>query len=272
MRILSTEQAETAEAEYMYQIENGTPAADRALLGIVTERLAGGVVLSAGKDPTSYWSKALGFGFSEPVTGQLVDRILDVWRAVRNPLGVLQIAPEALPGDWDEICRTRGLAPRGRIAKLAAPIGDLRTEGSSDLKVAPVGRQDADAWADVVLGAFGMRHEGIIGMFAAMVEHPRFTPFGVWDGDTVVGGGTLFVHGEIGSLMGGAVHPSYRNRGAQTALIAARVARAGELGCRWVTAETGQPDEGRANSSLNNMLRAGMNPLYVRRNYAWSAA
>ncbi|WP_410813422.1 GNAT family N-acetyltransferase [Micromonospora sp. 067-2] len=271
MRTLLAAEAEAVEAEFMYQLETAAPASDRQLLGIATERLGGGVVLAVRNDPTSYWSKALGLGFAEPVSGQLVDRILNVWRAERNPIGALQIAPEALPANWEEICETRRLSPGGRIAKMAAPIDELSPAGRSDLLVAPVAPEDGDQWARVLLDAFGMPHEGLAGMFAAMVGHHQFHPYGVWDGDTIVGGGTLFVHGQVGSLVAGAVHQAFRNRGAQTALIAARIARARELGCRWVMGETGQPDEGKSNTSMDNMLRVGMKPLYVRRNHVWRA-
>jgi GNAT superfamily N-acetyltransferase len=265
MQTLSTAQTEAVEAEFMYQVEAGAPARDRELLGITTERLAGGVVLSARNDPTAYWSKALGFGFDEPVSGHLVDRILDVWRAGQNPVGVLQIAPEVIPDDWDEIRETRGLEPGTRVAKLAAPIDEVVTTAESDLRVTPVAEEDVDRWARAVLDGFGMPHEGISGMLTAMAGHPQFHAFAAWDGDTVVGGGTLFVQGQIGELVAGAVLQQHRKRGAQTALIAARVRRARELGCRWVVAET---DEGRS----GNMLRAGLKQLYLRQNHVWHAA
>jgi GNAT superfamily N-acetyltransferase len=245
MHTLSAAQTEAVEAEFMYQVEAGAPAHDQEVLGIATERLAGGVVLSARNDPTAYWSKALGFGFDEPVSGHLIDQILDVWRAEQNPLGVLQIAPEVIPDDWDEIRETRGLEPGVRIT--------------------PVAKEDTERWAHAVLDGFGMPHEGISGMLMAMAAHPQFHPYAAWDGGTIVGGATLFVQGQIGELVAGAVLEQYRKRGAQTALIAARARKARELGCRWVVAET---DEGRS----GNMLRAGLKQLYVRQNHVWHAA
>nr|WP_296076562.1 GNAT family N-acetyltransferase [uncultured Actinoplanes sp.] len=265
MQTLSAAQAEAVEAEFMYQVEAGAPAHDQEVLGIATERLAGGVVLSARNDPTAYWSKALGFGFDEPVSGHLIDQILDVWRAEQNPSGVLQIAPEVMPDDWDEIRETRGLEPGERIAKLAAPIGDVVAGGPGAFRIAPVEKEDADRWARAVLDGFGMPYEGIAGMLVAMAAHPRFHAYAAWDGDTIAGGGTLFVQGEIGELVAGAVLERYRKRGAQTALIAERVRKARELGCRWVVAETA---EGRS----GNMLRAGLKQLYIRQNHVWHAA
>ncbi|MCM4077993.1 hypothetical protein [Paractinoplanes hotanensis] len=71
------------------------------------------------------------------------------------------------------------------------------------------------------------------------------------------------------SLNSGAVLPEFQRRGGQRALVAARLRKACELGCRFVVGETGQPAEGQFNPSYENMLRAGLKPLYVRRNWIW---
>jgi hypothetical protein len=138
MESLSAAEAEAIEAEFMFAYEAGAPARDQELLGIATRRICGGVALSARTDPSHYWSKALGFGFDDPVSADLIDQVIDVYRAEENPLAVLQIAPEVLPDDWDWIRRTRGLSQGGRIAKFAAPIESLTPPGSGDLRTAPV--------------------------------------------------------------------------------------------------------------------------------------
>ncbi|NMO54030.1 GNAT family N-acetyltransferase [Actinoplanes sp. TBRC 11911] len=269
MESLSAAEAEAVEAEFMYQYEAAMPAHDQEVLGIATRRLSGGVVLSARTDPSRYWSKALGLGFEEPVTADLIDQVLDVYRAEDNPRAVLQIAPEVLPDDWEWIARTRGLTARGRVAKFAAPIGDLAPPGTTGLRIAPVTKDDAEPWATVVRESFGFPPEGNQGLFAAACGHPQFFPYAAWDGDTIVGGANLFVHGGIASLNSDGTAAVSRGRGAQSALIAARIAKARELGCRWVVAETGQPADGESNPSYNNMLRAGLKVIYVRRNYLW---
>lgn len=212
---------------------------------------------------------ALGFGFTEPVSADLVDRILEVYRAEGNPYAVLQFAPEVRPDDWPEIARTRGLEPSARIAKLAAPVEQVRAPGATDLRVAPVARQDAEQWAAAVSDGFGKPHEGFVGMLTAAAGHSRTHAYAVWDGDRVAGGGMLHVHGDLASLNHGAVLARYRRRGGQSALVAARTGRARELGCRWIVTEAFQPDDGRSSSSLNNMVRAGLRKLYVRQNCLW---
>ncbi|WP_051796996.1 hypothetical protein [Catenuloplanes japonicus] len=266
MRILPTAPAEAVEAESMYLYEAGAPLPDQEILGVATYRFDGGVVLSARNDASGFWSKALGFGFGAPVTGDLIDRILDVYRAEANPHAGLEFAPEVLPRDWDDIVATRGLRPGPLIVKLAARVDEI-TPGPSDLRIAPVADDEVAAWAAAVLTGLGRPLEGFGGMFAATARLPQFHPYAAWAGDDLVGGANLYVDGAVASLNAGAVLPASRRHGGQTGLIAARAARARELGCEWIVTECAQPTAGTSNPSLNNMLRAGFRPLYQRQHF-----
>lgn len=73
----------------------------------------------------------------------------------------------------------------------------------------------------------------------------------------------------VGLMDGGATLPRARGRGAQSALIAARALAARAAGCDWLVAETFAERPGEHNSSLRNMLRAGMTTRYERRNWVW---
>ncbi|MEU7676636.1 hypothetical protein AB0C42_17710 [Micromonospora taraxaci] len=262
--------AELAEAEFMFRYESGASADVRGALGIRTARMGGGVVLSMRHDPTGYWSKALGFGVDEPVTGELIAQVCDVYRAEGTPSAVIQIAPDRLPADWDEICARENITAGGVWVKLAGEIDALKP-GGTDLRVGPVPDESVHEWASVVLRCFGMPEEHLGPMLAESVRDPGFRPFAAWDGAEMVAAANLFVHGEVGSLNTGATLPTHRGRGAQSGLLAARVAAAAAAGCRWVTAETGRPAPGSSNPSLDNMRRLGMSPLYERRNWVWQA-
>ena len=81
--------AETAEAEFMHAFEAGAPPEAQEALGMVQHRVGGGVVLAMAHDPTGgYWSKALGFGVTEPVTADLVAQVVDIYRSNGDAVGV----------------------------------------------------------------------------------------------------------------------------------------------------------------------------------------
>jgi hypothetical protein len=272
---LTTEAAEAAEADFMHAYVAGAPAAVQERLGIATARIGGGVVLSMLNDPMSYWSRTL--GFTEPVTRELVGRIVAFYRDKGCDEARIQIAPSALPADWEEIRAAHGIEPMHDGLKLAAPIEQVvRPAVGPRLRVGPVDESDTAEWASVVLRGFGVSTEGLGGqlveMMAAIAENPQFHPYGAWDGTDLVAGAALFVRGTVGSLNSGATLPSHRMLGAQSALIVVRAEAARAAGCRWLVAETGKAGPGEINRSTENLKRAGLRVLYVRPNWRWQAA
>jgi len=261
---------ETAEAEFMYQYESAASPATKRALGIATARIGGGVCLSVRNDVTGYWSKALGFGVTKPVTDELVAELVAFYLAEKAPGAVIQIAPDHLPEDWPEICRRHGLTPTSPWIKLAGAVDDVQMSHTTDLSVRPVDAGDYPLWASTALRGFGMPTDGLSDMLAEALAHPGFRPFAAWDDDEMVAAANLFVHGSVGSLNATATLDTHRNRGAQSALIAARAKEAANAGCRWLCAETGKPGDGEVNPSLTNLVRSGLRPLYERQNWAWS--
>ena len=262
--------AEAAEAEFMYQYESTASPATKRALGIETARIGGGVCLSVRHDVTGYWSKALGFGVTEPVTEELVDELVAFYLAKKATGAVIQIAPARLPEDWPEICRRHGLTPTSPWIKLVGAVDHVQMSHTTDLSIRPVDPDDYPQWASTALRGFGMPTEGLSDMLAEALAHPGFRPFAAWDGDEMVAAANLFVHGTVGSLNATATLSTHRNRGAQSALIAARAKEAANAGCRWLCAETGKPGAGEINPSLTNLVRSGLRPLYERQNWAWA--
>lgn len=262
--------AEGTEAEFMYRYESCADAGTTAALGIAAERIGGGVALSMRHDVTGYWNKALGFGFAEPVTADLIERVVGHYRNVKSPGATIQIAPQVQPTDWNEICARHELRRGTPWIKLACGVDDLRLGAGTTLRIGPVGPGSVQEWATVTLRGFGMPADGLADMFVASASHPGFRPFAAWDEDQIVATANLFIHGEVGSLNSAATLPTHRNRGAQSALIATRAEAALEAGCRWVVAETAKPGPGETNPSMSNLLRCGLQPMYERQNWTWS--
>ncbi|WP_326567510.1 hypothetical protein VSH64_37625 [Amycolatopsis rhabdoformis] len=270
---------EDSEAESVYRLETGAPEAAREALGITATRLGGGVVLSVRNDPTHFWSKALGFGRTEPVTAELIAEVCAFYRAAGTRRATLALAPSVLPEDWADICAREGLTTSTSWAKLVAPVADVVARADdparkqvNGIRIAPVEPRDAHRWASRMLGVFGMPEEHLVDVFVAATADPACYPYAGWLGDDLVGTGLLYRMGDIGQLFSGAVAEHARNRGGQTEFIAVRARLAAELGCRWLVAETGAETDGEHNSSLHNLLNLGFEVAYERPNWTWRAA
>jgi GNAT superfamily N-acetyltransferase len=129
---------------------------------------------------------------------------------------------------------------------------------------------DADErFGRVFAAAYGFpaTFAGWLGRLAGRTGWRCLAPY---EGGEPIATGALFTAGEVGWLGFGATLPSHRGRGTQSALLAARITLAAELGLGLVVTETGVPRGGRARPgpSYRNILRAGFRETYVRPNYA----
>lgn len=276
MRIdIPAELAEHSEAEMMYDLETHAPPEARATLGITSIRLGGGVAMCARTDPSQYWSKALGFGFTEPVTAELIAEVCEFYQAGGAALATLQLAPSVLPGNWDEICAQFNLTPDSPWVKLACETrlavehSTTATSPESNVNVEAVSSENGTNWAKAVVDGFGLPPVGTTELLASIVGRPRWYPFAAWDGPELVGGGTVLVNQDTAQFFGAATLAHARGRGAQTALLASRARTAEAAGCRYLVSETGAEAPGTHNSSLHNMLRAGFEVIYQRQNWIW---
>ena len=95
------------------------------------------------------------------------------------------------------------------------------------------------------------------------VGAPGWAHFVAWAGDEPAATGALYVDGEVAWVGVGATRPEFRGRGAQGALLAARIDAGRALGATRFATETG---EGRG-VSYRNILRAGFTEAYLRANW-----
>jgi GNAT superfamily N-acetyltransferase len=209
------------------------------------------------------------------VTSELVAEITGFYRSQGTQQATLQFAPSVLPPDWDAICDRERLTPGDTWLKLAGladpadPATARAAHATTELRVAPIERDDAEEWATVMLRGFGMPVELLAPMVEGTAGWPGWAQYGAWDGECMVAAAALMLHGQVAEFAGASTLPEYRGRGAQSALLAARARRAAAAGVKWLSAETGRPEEGQQNPSLNNMLRAGFETRYQRQNWIW---
>jgi len=234
-------------------------------LGFVVEEIDGAVCLGLPTIPGSeLFNRVLGLGLDRPATEDGLERIAGFYERLGTAWQVA-LAPQAEPLEIASWLERRGLSPGYAWMKFSRRVGDP-PDASTELGVEQVGPGRADAFAEAISRGYGVPalfHDCL----RALPGRDGWHCFVASDGDEPAAGGALYVTGTIGWLgMAGTV-PEHRRRGAQGAILAARLQAAAAAGCEVVVTETGELREGKPSSSYRNIVRAGFEPEYVRPNY-----
>lgn len=247
----------------MTPLEALSLAAYRALYGERALTLGGGVVaLRADVAPRSPMvNRIVGLGVDEPATEAAVDAALD---ALSGTTHYVAISPDARPPELVHWLEARDLEPGWGWMQFRRGVEDPPSS-PTDLELVPVDRSNAAAFAHVVRIAYGLPVEAE--PFVARIVDTTWEAWLALAGDEPAATGALYAQGDGAYLGFAATLPEHRGKGAQTALLAARVRRARELGCRWLSTETGEQRPGNPSGSYRNILRAGFVEQYVVANF-----
>jgi GNAT superfamily N-acetyltransferase len=219
--------------------------------------------LSSGSNARMF-NHVLGLGLAAPASDADIDRIADFYRGAPH---YVALARSAKPADLAQRLLARGYVPDYPWAKFSRGV-HVPPRVETDLRIERIGPEHAEAFGRVVARALFELPELAGRWTSALVARPGWSCFLALDGEEPAATGALYVAGGVGWLSFGATLPEFRRRGAQSALLAARIRTAAELGCTVVVTETGAQVEGRPSNSYRNILRAGFEEAYVRPNYA----
>jgi hypothetical protein len=219
---------------------------------------------------SAFFNRIVGLGVGEPLTESLLDEAIGVYQQAGCKNYLAQVSPLAQPAQSLEWLKARGFAPSMDWAKVyrgdePAPVI------STHLRVETIRKDQAEAYADVVLSAFEMP-SFLRPLVKGTVCRPGWHHCLACDGETPVSAAAMFVDGEVGWYGFAATVKSGRKRGGQSALLARLIESGRELGCKWSVAETGEDTPEDPNPSYHNMLRCGFQLAYLRRNYVHLAA
>ena len=239
---------ERAEAEAFASVMSGA--------GLPVTRVAGGVCFAAPGVPDIQLNRVAGLGVERNPSDDEIDEIEAFYRGHGN-----RFAISLTPGPLHDRLLERGYAAGYAWMKFrrdASPAPPATTELTVEETT------DGEAFGSVVAEAFGIPAGG--GFFSGVVGKPGWTLFVARAGDEVAGGAALFLEDGVGWLGIGGTRPAFRGKGAQNALIAARIEHGRALGAHAVTTETGERVDGRPNGSYRNILRRGFVEAYLRPN------
>ena len=242
------------------------------LLGVSAPDLADGVHTVVVRDPMwGYWNKALGFcsTVDEATVAEAVARAQDE----QVPAFALQVQPRAMPAGWPAITERYGLTQGTMFVKCFGPAEPRKVE--TDLRIGRLKPEDAEEFTRVMSVGFGFdaTAEAHALFDGAQYFDGDWAAYGAYDGDTLVAGARMLVVPETDAvaLFGAATLPQGRNRGAQGALLDARIREARDRGVRHASAETWLETAEQPNPSQHNMRRAGLTEVHTRPNWVWRA-
>jgi GNAT superfamily N-acetyltransferase len=265
--------AERTEALAMARMMRQQSPETAALLGISALDLADGVHTVVVRDPMwGYWNKALGFcaTVQEATVEEAVTRARDLSVAAF----AFQVQPHALPSNWSAITGRHGLTEGTMFVKCFGPAEPHTVE--TDLRIVRLTGADAEGFTRVLAAGFEFEETADA---HALFDSPQYfdgdwAAYGAYDGDTLVAAARMLVVPETDAvaLFGAATLPEGRGRGAQTALLDARIREARDRGIRYASAETWLESDGNPNPSQHNMGRAGLTEVHTRPNWVWRAS
>lgn len=259
--------SEMLELRSMRDVFEAAPESVRRAMGWSCQVIDGTLVSVADQVPSIIINRALGLGIGRPATRQTVSGIVEAYSKAGVDRYFVHLGPAASPSELKGWLADAGLEPKRRWMKFER---DTRPPDRHDTKfrIAEVtAPKMAEPFGRIVCDAFDLG-EAASGMFAPLVGRPGWQLFGAFDGDELVGTGTLFVEGGHGYLNFGATKPSHRRGGAQSALLGARIEAARQLGCSRLFTDTGEAVPGDPQHSYRNIERAGFRPSHLRENYA----
>jgi GNAT superfamily N-acetyltransferase len=205
-------------------------------------------------------NRANGLGLDGPVGEAELDEVDAFFRGhgVAYAVAVSPHADESLA----RLLRARGFADGYAWMKFRRDVSEPPA-APTGLRVEHV--QDGEDFGAVVARAYGM--PAAVGeRLAALPGEHGWHCFVAYDEAEPAGAAALYVDGDAGWLGVAGTAPDHRRKGAQGALMAARIRRARELGLRELTTETGERVAGRPDDSYRNILRSGFEEAYLRPN------
>ncbi|MDQ7979892.1 hypothetical protein QYH69_21875 [Paraburkholderia sp. SARCC-3016] len=262
--------ADQAEALAYADFFAAAPTELRRRLRLSIEQIADATLLLAPGLPITILNRAIGLGLQHDARVEDVRNIAARFRDAGCQAWQLLWSPLARPQNLLSVLSAQGLDfhPVSNWAKMVRGA-DAPPEIASTLSAAPASAHDAEKAASVITEAFGLPPY-VADWFLQLHGRPGWKLYSVKDGDAVVGGGSLFVAGELAWLGMGGVATSHRRRGGQGVLIARRIEGAIGLSARYIFTETGEPVDNEPSPSLNNMKRCGFRKILSRLNLVGS--
>ena len=252
---------EVAELAAVTSWNEALPESVTSALGAGYRLLGGGLLVHASADVLMF-NRVLGLGVTEPVRESVLDQAIELFQQSGVRRFMIPVAPGAEPESFVGWLEARGFHRHNHWIRLARDLADAIPVARTDLRVASVGRELAEEVGRMEAEAFGYPPE-LAEFSSSLVGRPGWSFLGVFEGDRLVSVSAMHIQGAAAWFGFASTRAEYRGRGAQSALIAARLTAARTAGCRWACVETAADTPEKPNPSTHNLRRLGFRDAYV---------
>lgn len=178
-------------------------------------------------------TQTFGLGIERPATAAALE-VVEAFFRERGAAVDHEVSPLAL-GDPLPLLAGRGYAPIELTDVLCRPLtDDDRVPPQPAIGVAPIGVDEGAAWTAAAVDGWSEHPEVEHFVRELGAVYPRTagaTCFAATLDRTLAATGVLAMHEGTALLAGASTRPAFRRRGAQTALLAARLGHARAAGC-----------------------------------------
>ena len=225
--------------------------------------VGGATVLRSSEAPDSpMLNRIVGLGRNAPATEAGLDQAL---AAIGDDVTCyVSLAPGAEPAALEHWVRARGLEPGWGWMAFRRGVADGPTARTS-LRLVEVDDDSAQAFGRVVATGYGLPPATVD--VCAGAHRLGWDCWLALDGDEPAAAAAMYTAERAGYLGFAATLPEHRGKGAQTALLAARIRLALERGCDALLTETGELRDGLPSNSYRNIRRAGFEEVAVTANW-----
>lgn len=256
---------EYGEARAMLDMFNAAPPAFTAQTGLRVTSFDSAIALTAKHIPMVLFNRVLGLGFYEKCSEQVIDDVVEHFRAHGAARFGIQISPLFNSPELTATLEKHGLAQDGtwskmfRNAVVSEPI-------ESEIVVKRIDARQAPLFAEVFSNAYSIP-PALVPMVEVLVGRPGWYHYLAFDGNEAIAAGAMYSQEGIGWLGLDGTLPAHRGRGAQSMIIAKRITDGYKLGCHWLVADTNESTTEFPDFSYNNYLRQGFQVAYLRPSY-----
>jgi GNAT superfamily N-acetyltransferase len=199
------------------------------------------------------FNRVLGLGGDAPLPD------IERWFASRG----CTFAVSSRPGsELEDALDERGYRRESQLMKFRRGVEQPPVRQTS-LRIERIHEERAHDYGTVVAAVFGLASP-LDRWFAALCTRARWACFGAFDGTRLIGTGAAHVAGTLGWLGAAGTLEDARGRGAQSALLAARIGAASDAGARVLATETVDRVDDEDGPSFRNVARVGFQEAYVQ--------